>query len=137
MLVYVVSYEWSDSNIIGITTDEEKVKRLMSVNKDSDYLLKVSTFETNDFPKFNNIDPLWDCSGFYGDEPEVKRYYDEDVIIKDESQIKKMHKIKGSNPKYDKDYLKYRCVIQAKDEKEAAKIFKNRLSIYLIMKGGK
>ena len=137
MTVYIVSYDWSDSSIVGITTDKEKVERLMSVNKNNNRLLKVSTFETNDFPKFNNIDPLWDCSGFYGDEPEVKRYYDEDVIIKDESQIKKLHKIKGGNPKYNKDYLRYRCIIQAKDEKEAAKIFKNRLSIYLIMKGGK
>ena len=136
MIVYVVSYDWSDSSIIGITTDKEKVERLMSVNKNNNHLLKVSTFETNNFPKFTNVDPLWDCSGFYGDEPEVKRYC-EDVIIKDESQIKQLSKIKGSNPKYNKDYLKYRCIIHAKNEKEAAKIFKNRLSIYLIMKGGK
>ena len=136
MVVYVVSYEWSDSNIIGITTDKEKVERLMSVNKRKNHLLKVTTFETNFFPKFNNIDPLWDCSGFYGEEPEVERYY-EDIIIKNESQIKEMNKIKGGNPKYNKDYVKYRCIIHAKNEKEAAKIFKNRLSIYLIMKGGK
>lgn len=136
MVVYVVSYDWSDSEIVGITTDKEKVERLMSVNKNNDYLLKVSTFETNNFPKFNNVDPLWDCSGFYGEEPEVKGYY-EDIIIKDESQIKELNKIKGGNSKYNKDYVKYRCIIQAKNEKVAAKIFKNRLSIYLIMKGGK
>ena len=137
MIVYVVSYDWSDSSIVGITTDEKKVDNLISVNKNNDHLLKISTFDTDDFPKFNNIDPLWDCSGFYGDEPDVKRYHDEDVIIKDESQLRQLCKIKGSNPKYNKDYLKYSCIIQAKDEKKAAKIFKNRLSIYLIMKGGK
>lgn len=136
MIVYVVSYDWSDSDIVGITTDKEKVERLMSVNEGKKYLLKVTTFDTNFFPKFNNVDPLWDCSGFYREEPEVKRYC-EDVIIKDESQIKQLSKIKGGNPKYNKDYLKYRCIIQAKNEKEAAKIFKYRLSIYLIMKGGK
>lgn len=136
MVVYVVSYDWSDSEIVGVTTDKEKVERLMSVNKGRKFLLNVTTFDTNFFPKFNNIDPLWDCSGFYGEEPEVKGYY-EDIIIKDESQIKELNKIKGGNPKYNKDYVKYRCIIQAKNEKVAAKIFKNRLSIYLIMKGGK
>lgn len=135
MTVYIVTYKWSYNEVVGITTDKEKVERLLSVNTGNNNLLSVKTFETTDFPKFTNIDPLWDCSGFYGDEPEVKIY--DKNLIKDESQIKELHKIKGGNSKYNKDYLKYRCIIQAKNEKEAAKIFKNRLSIHLIMKGGK
>ena len=129
MKVYAIINECYNT-IYGITTNEEDAKRMMSVNKHL-YNLKLKTYETDDFPKFTNDDPLWLCTGYYGEKPEVDTYSEELII--DESKIKKLGEFK-LNDKYDPIYTEYEVVIQAKDAKTASKMFTENLSMFLITK---
>lgn len=139
MKLYVV-IDKEDNKIIAVGENEEEVNRMLTIN-DSNGRLTVNTYETDDFPEFTNGDPVWSCRGFYDEEQHIEPYGDSDDDVYDydlyvftsQSEIDENSEMIPDNEEWKEDpiYTQFRCLVQAKNEEEATKMFNDRLAAFL------
>ena len=140
MKLYIV-IDQEDDEIVAVSENEEEVNRMLTINENNCGRLTVNTYDTDDFPEFTNIDPVWSCHGFYNEEQHIEPYggsddayeYDEIYIFTDQSEIDENSEIMTDTKDWEEDPVctYFRCLVQAKNEEEATKIFNDRLMTFL------
>lgn len=141
MKLYVV-IDQEDDEIVAVSENKEDVNRMLTINENNGGRLIVNTYETDDFPEFTNTDQVWSCRGFYNEEQHIEPYgssdddayeYDEIHIFTDQSEIDENSEIMPDNEKWEEDPVctYFRCLVQAKNEEEATKIFNDRMMAFL------
>lgn len=141
MKLYVI-IDQEEDEIVAISENEEEAERMLTINENNKGRLIVNTYETDDFPEFTNTDQVWSCRGFYNEEQHIKPYgssdndayeYDEIYIFTDQSEIDENSEIVADTENWKEDpiYTYFRCLVQAKNEEEATKIFNDRMIAFL------
>ena len=141
MKLFVV-IDQEDDEIVAVSENEEEVNRMLTINENNGGRLTVNTYETDEFPEFTNTDQVWSCRGFYNEEQHIEPYgysdndayeYDEIYIFTDQSEIDENSEIMPDSENWEEDPVctYFRCLVQAKNEEEATKIFNDRMMAFL------